>query len=713
MRRKYFDILKRLFRKFPSHVGGNVAMLFALCSPIILLGVGGGIELARAYNASQELTQVADLACQYASRPSIVQYASTSSTGSTYVSKVTSFISTSLQNQNFPFTQTNGTPFSYTQNGSATVNLAATVPTIFAGLVGVNTIPIAATSNCYGSQSTIPQRVANGNSVFVVAESFENTSVCPSGYCFVKPNGTSGTISTPTTTASSVPSYTGTTSSVWYVTGYCVEIDGVGVIKSTVPDGNFSAELDCDNGSGTAGNSSISTNVYLPAGNYELRYNYASRVDYPDYDPAYICGSTASDVSWANDTNSSGGPVAGALRTNQINVYLDANTTGSQPTHLTIDGTEHLAGSNLIDMCVYSPNWIERSVKISVSTAGYYWLSFAADGQNDSFGGQIDNIRLCNGTCTGTVQDNFPSPWLSSSVLFEDTFESPSYISGATGSYNNNGNMGKSYGTSGASSGWPNQSASGWANAPTNQLPYWIAGCPQGTQCIELGWGTNSLISRPFLLDPGYYKVTYDYVSEVTFSGLNGVYCGATPSTANISYLSSRTGTGINRVIGVNHGTLTEDTNTVGVFMSHAQLASTPNATTTLGATVTYTNPDGSTSTTPTSPPNSISLTSYNSAQNNPLLDICGYASSLQSRTAYVLIQKPAYYWLTFAALGSSDSFGGQIDDVKVTAINSPYGGAPSGSVITIPVPTPSNGTSYTNGGAFSGFSIIADPLTP
>jgi hypothetical protein len=105
-------------------------------------------------------------------------------------------------------------------------------------------------------------------------------------------------------------------------------------------------------------------------------------------------------------------------------------------------------------------------------------------------------------------------------------------------------------------------------------------------------------------------------------------------------------------------------------------------------------------------------LTSYNSAQNNPLLDICGYAATSQPRTAYVLIQKPAYYWLTLAALGSVDVFGGQIDDVKLTAVSSLYSSAPSGNVVTIPVLTPAAGSSYTNSGAFSGFSITADPLT-
>jgi len=706
-----------VFRRLRAANAGNVAMIFALTSPMILMAVGGGIELARAYNGSQELTQVADLACQFASRPSIVQYANSSSTSATYTSKVASFITASLQSQNFPYSQTNGTPFTYTQGGAANVNLTSSMPTVFAGIVHVNSIALSAQSHCYDSPNHIPQTVPNASSNLLVDEGFEGTSTCSGTACYLLPNGTSkayctGCTISQTQTQSSAPGYIGSNGTQWYLLGYCLEVDYVGQIESTVPEGVRSAELDCDNGDHSAGNSSISTSVYLPVGTYELRYFFDSRINYADYNPAYICGSTASDLSWANNTNSVNW-LPNALRTNQINVYLDPNTDGIIPTHLTMDGTEHLGGSNLIDMCVYSSNWVERSVLISVTSAGNYWLSFAADGANDSYGGQIDDIRLCSESCSGTVQDNFPSTWLSSSTLFEDTFESPSYSNGSD--YNTNGNMGKSYGTSGSASGWPNQTASGWANAATNQLPYWLQGCPQANQCIQLGWNSsyNNLIGRGFLLDPGYYQVSYRYVSEVTFSNLSGVYCGATPGAANISTLSSKTGTAINRVLGVNHGTLTEDTNTVGVFMSHAQLASAPNASTTLGATLTYTNPDGTTSTTPTAPPNSINLTSYDASQNNPLLDICGYASTAQTRTASILIQKPAYYWLTFASLGSADGFGGQIDDVKITAISSPYGSAPSGNLVTLPTPVPSAGSVYTNSGAFDGFSITADRITP
>jgi hypothetical protein len=138
-------------------------------------------------------------------------------------------------------------------------------------------------------------------------------------------------------------------------------------------------------------------------------------------------------------------------------------------------------------------------------------------------------------------------------------------------------------------------------------------------------------------------------------------------------------------------------------------MASTPNTGNALGSTTTYTNPDGSTSTTPTVAPNAISLTSYNSSQVNPLLDICGYAATAQVRTAYVFIQKPAYYWLTLAALGTADAFGGQIDDVKITALTSPYYSTYYGSAVTIPVPSPQPSAQVN----YSGFYIITDPVAP
>ncbi|MBV9077864.1 MAG: hypothetical protein JO048_10310, partial [Methylobacteriaceae bacterium] len=439
-----------------------------------------------------------------------------------------------------------------------------------------------------------------------------------------------------------------------------------------------------------------------------------ARVVYADYNPVAVCASTASDLSWANSSNADYSPYVS--RTNQINVYLDLSVGNMPPTHTTIDGSQTLAGSSLIDMCVYSPSWIERSVRINVTTPGFYWLTFAADGVNDSWGGGLDNIRLCPQICTGTLADSFPTAWQpngSYKTLFRDTFESPTYTANYSGIGYTDGNMNQSTGTSGtSSSGWPNQAASGWAAAPYNSVPYLVSGSAEGQQSLQLDAvnpsAGNRLISRPFLLVPGYYRVDYKYVPDVFFPSLNTSYCGATPSAANVSALTG-TETGTDRFFG-SAQTTGRDTNIVGVFMSHAQLASTPIGGGAVGSATSYTNPNGTVSTTPTVPPNGVSLTAYNSSQVNPLLDICGYATSWQSRSATIKIVKPAYYWLTFSALGTGEGLGGAVDDVKLTALASPTTTSPPSSFVTIPVPDPQPGATI----QFSGFSIVADPfVTP
>jgi hypothetical protein len=724
------------FARFNASRTGNVAIIFALSSLALVMAAGSAMDIGRAYNARQRLYEVATLACQYANRPSIIAVDATNSNNSsgqaTYTTEVNSFITSNLQSQHFQYAQTTATPFTSTQAGPANVSLTANVPTTFMQIIHITQLPISATAHCYDTASNNNQDVANS---YILQETFAKSGCTGSCYwwyaapgsAITTSNGT--TLKNPNSTATSTIGYNDIINGgqQWVIMGYCLEIDAVNVIWPTVPVGTHSAELDCDNGSGTAGNSSISTEQYLPSGNYELRWFYDARVDYPDYDPAYICGSSASDLSWANDTNSSGGPVSGALRNDQINVYLDMNTSGVPPTHTTIDGTEKLGGSNLIDMCVYSGNqsWLERSVRIYVNTPGYYWLSFAADGQNDSYGGSIADLRLCPGTCPDSLQDNFPSSWVTSSNLFEDTFNSPTYsysTGGSTPYMSTSGNMYNSQGTSGSSSsGWPSLAASGWATAAYNQIDYVMKSPAQGSQAIEvdgtaLGSPSSSsrLISRGFLLDPGYYEVSYDYIADGTFSSLASkltsnasYYCGSTPSAANVTSLSGNA-TAKSRVSG-SSTSVSETSNIVGLFMSHALEASTPIASSTLNAQTSYSNPSGTTTTTPTVAPNGISLTSYNSAQVNPLLDICGYATSWLSRTVDIQITKPAYYWLTASSLGTpTPAYAGAIDDVKLTALGSPYMSSPPSSYVTIPVPSPqpSAETSYT------GFYIIADPLT-
>ena len=701
-------------RRWVGDRRGAMAIVFALAAVMLMTAVGCALDLGRTYYAEQQLAQAATLGCQYASRPSVAQLAFGDATtaAATYTAQVTSFVNASVASQHLSYSQTNATPFTYTAYGAGVVSLSASVPMTIMNIIGVRSLPVGANITCFTTPPGSLEATPDATASVIMTEGFENSARSGSNVVYYNSNGTPGFgIAQPAAAVANQIGYIGTTGTEWLTTGYCLEVDAVGKTQTTVPEGTHSGELDCENGSDSKGNSSISTKVYLQAQTYELRWSYAGRITNNDYDPAYICGSAASDISWAGSTNfqPSNNQASFGAKTNQINVYLDASTSSLPPTHTTLDGTQSLAGANLIDACVYSGNWIQRSVIITVTTPGYYWLSFAADGTSDSFGGDLDQIQFCVSACAGKVADNFPAAWLNNPVLFEDTFESPAY-SGTT--YITTGDMSQSLGTSGSSSsGWPASTATGWALAPYNQTAYWLngSGCPQGKQCVELGWNnasitSNSFISRPFLLVPGYYQVSWRYISEETFSNLSGVYCGATPSAARIPTLSGQNGTATNRALNVSNGTHTEDTNTVGVFMSHAQLASTPNLNAYQTSTV-YTNPDGSTSSTATVPPNGISLTSYNASQPNPLLDICGYSTTAQTRTVNVKIQKPAYYWLTLAALGANDGFGGQIDDVKLTALGSPVMSGPPSSFVTIPVPNPQVHSAIN----FTGFSVLAE----
>jgi Flp pilus assembly protein TadG len=321
-----FQRLLRTLTRFRTDTRGNIALIFGLASVMIFTGVGAGLDLSRAYLARQKLAQVATLACQYASRPAIVDTSTASYSGSgggaTYSSQVASFITTTWQNQNISLTQTYGTPFTYTQGGAANVTLAASVPTTFMQIAGFTTIPLQVQVHCYDTPSSVVQRVPDSNSDVLIKESFENApNPMPYGWTTYLPNGSSGTQSNPTGYNNAI-GYAGAGGTQWHVEGYCLEQDHAGVVKSTVYDGNYAVELDCDNGNGSndKGNSSISTLVYAPAGTYELRYAYTSRVDYPSYDPTYLCSSSASDLDWANSSTTSwSGSLANAYRTNQIN----------------------------------------------------------------------------------------------------------------------------------------------------------------------------------------------------------------------------------------------------------------------------------------------------------------------------------------------------------------------------------------------------------
>ena len=86
----------------------------------VFAGLGAGVDLAKAFAARQRLSEVATLACQYSTRPSVAQTANASYAGTngfqTYVNAVNAYATASLATQQWAgATPTGGTatPTSY------------------------------------------------------------------------------------------------------------------------------------------------------------------------------------------------------------------------------------------------------------------------------------------------------------------------------------------------------------------------------------------------------------------------------------------------------------------------------------------------------------------------------------------------------------------------------------------------------------------------
>jgi Flp pilus assembly protein TadG len=129
---------------------GNVAVIAAICAPIMMLMVGAAIDYGYALNINQRLNEAADTAVLSAISPSIAQGAG--SYGKAYANGNMQMVA-----QNTFKTNTTTLPISVTPTVNITTNTSSTsvttytatltystsVPTFFAGLVGLSTIPIS------------------------------------------------------------------------------------------------------------------------------------------------------------------------------------------------------------------------------------------------------------------------------------------------------------------------------------------------------------------------------------------------------------------------------------------------------------------------------------------------------------------------------------------------------------------------------------------
>jgi hypothetical protein len=458
----------------------------------------------------------------------------------------------------------------------------------------------------------------------------------------------------------------------WKTNKTGIEIGEAGIYGPPPPNGaTHVAELD-----GFA-NTYMARRIYLTPGTYELRYWYVERLVLVDanYAPAYICGSSTADVSWAKSEIDFAGRNS-RKQTNTISVYLDLANTDDPPAEFSP------ATHTQIDTCILAGGkWIERSVKITTFAPGFHWLAFQAEGESDGGGGVLSGIRFCKNTCAGTPQENFP--WAANQLLFTDDFTNITIPLVNSTSYKGNTRIGNNgswtNGTldvSGSNTGWRNL-PTGWTTAPFNQMDFVHITAPLGGMALDIdATNGNRSISRRFVLTPGYYRIDWAYASRVAFADIGSeVVCGSSAASA-----TRLAGTGVATFNPVLYGygvdatgnpyNSQRNTNMTSVYLDADSLVSHPTHGPEFYAPSTYKNPDGEAATLPQLPQN--------------MIDTCGYAQNWQQRSTNVKISKAGIYWLTFRGHGASDNRGGHVANVRMYAVGGLSGSAPA-NVVSIP----------------------------
>jgi Flp pilus assembly protein TadG len=130
---------------------GNVAVIAALCAPLMMLMVGAAIDYGYALNINQRLNEAADTAVLSAISPSIAQGAGSYAKayngghGPMYNVAINTF-NTNTSSIALNVTKAANITQNINNNAStytATITYSTSVPTFFAGLVGISSIPIS------------------------------------------------------------------------------------------------------------------------------------------------------------------------------------------------------------------------------------------------------------------------------------------------------------------------------------------------------------------------------------------------------------------------------------------------------------------------------------------------------------------------------------------------------------------------------------------
>lgn len=360
-----------LFRSFLKDTRGVSALMFGMSMPVIALAVGGGIDFSRAAARHQRIASAIELACQQAVQE--IRYQATQSGADP--KKDYSTLVKDLAVKKIAEDELTGVTAAVAIAGEiVTITATGFSPNVFGGIIGYDQVSLQVNRDC-----TKLVAAQSGNKV-LFTESFESYHNVATNSWTVLNNWNGWT------TQSGKGG---------------IEINGIRELAAnTIRFGNFFAELDshCYT-SGCNTNSNMWREFKdLTPGNYELSYWYISRVRNPAYAGQTLCAYNKTDFAVKTDTAAKWGELALAkweIQTNRIEVFFQQKKSGSYAT----PPKDVDKATDQVDVCVHTDQWTERKIPLKITKAGTYRIFFQAAGREDTYGGLLDYIRFCSGTC--------------------------------------------------------------------------------------------------------------------------------------------------------------------------------------------------------------------------------------------------------------------------------------------------------------------------
>ncbi len=358
-----------LFRSFLTDVRGVSALMFGLAAPAIALAVGGGIDLSQAAARRQRIASAVEIGCRAASLEINFQ---SRQTGADPKKDYTSVANTKIRESVNGLSQPGVTGVNVTAtlaNNIITAVATAASANAFGGILGYNTVALRVERNCNYVVGTPGTPTPTGTVLFV--ESFETGHNVASNSWTVLNNWNGWT------TQSGKGG---------------IEINGIPELAAnTIRFGNFFAELDshCYT-SGCKTNSNMWREFTLEVGDYELSYWYISRVRNAAYAGQTLCAySTDAKAVWDKLK-----AATWESQTNRIEAFFQKKSGSYSTPSKDVD-----KATDQVDVCVHTDKWTERKIPLKVTTKGTYRIFFQAAGREDTYGGLIDYIRFCSGSC--------------------------------------------------------------------------------------------------------------------------------------------------------------------------------------------------------------------------------------------------------------------------------------------------------------------------